>query len=921
MSASDVAPYLLLPAKFGSSEQPGFHPLICHMLDTAAVARRIWDDVLSPVARQRLASSMGLDAADAGEWVAFLAGAHDVGKASPAFLSYGAAEPLRQLLPPDLIIRPHVTPRDAPHGVITTLELARLLETRLGMGPVAATRLAAISGGHHGTLPSALTLQDARGRPGALGGPSWASARHQLLEGLAASRPLPAATPVALDNASAMWLAGLISVADWIASAAGQFPFFAGEGAVLPDGAAFVSYPALAGKQATDAIERLRWGAVRPPSQPRSFAELFPRNPEPRPLQEQARQLAEKLSGPALVIIEAPTGEGKTEAALTLTDRFRATAGTRGFYLALPTQATSNQMYRRASEFLRNSYDADATVLLQLLHGHAALSAEFERALQTTVPAQIDADEAGATVAAGEWFTYRKRGLLAPFGVGTIDQALLAVLQTRHVFVRLFGLANKTVVIDEVHAYDTYMTALIERLLEWLAALGSPVIMLSATLPRERTSALAAAYARGLGLADRPLPELAAYPRVTWLSTGEWGSLHTETSSLNQRTLGLEWIDGRLPGHGGPFALGEFLKRQLGGGGCAAVICNTVNRAQEVYRALKAYFGGTASDGEPELDLLHARFLFEDRELREQRVVRRFGPGGEHRPTRAILVATQIIEQSLDLDFDVMVSDLAPADLLLQRAGRLHRHQRARPAGDVPVLHMCTPVVREGGVPGFDRGDTAVYDEHVLLRTWLGLQGRSRIAVPSGVEQLVEYVYGAPHGLDLLSGGLRNAWQATRDRLMSQRERDTQEARERWLKPPSHEGDLARFTSDPREEDSPEFHQAHQALTRLAEPSAHVVCLLDTADGPALPDDRIVDVRHKPGIELAQALLRRSVPVATRGLVQAIYDLEVPAGWRRSPLLRNHRMLLFDGENRCIVRTWTLRLNPDTGLEIERSGG
>src|SRR5207248_6281763 len=107
-----------------------------------------------------------------------------------------------------------------------------------------------------------------------------------------------------------------------------------------------------------------------------------------------------------------------------------------------------------------------------------------------------DEEKRPSAVVAEEWFARnKKQALLAPFGVGTIDQALLAVLQTRHVFVRLFGLAGKCVVLDEVHAYDAYMTTLMERLLRWLAALGCPVMLLSATLPRDKRVKLLRAYA------------------------------------------------------------------------------------------------------------------------------------------------------------------------------------------------------------------------------------------------------------------------------------------------------------------------------------------------------------------------------------------------------------------------------------------
>ena len=214
-------------------------------------------------------------------------------------------------------------------------------------------------------------------------------------------------------------------------------------------------------------------------------------------------------------------GEGKTEAALCLADHWTEGAGLRGFYFALPTQATSNQMFTRIRDFLESSCREDP-VQLQLLHGHASLSAEFEVLRQNgdrLFSPQYPGVEGGSDhlgVTAAEWFTYRKRGLLAAFGVGTIDQALLAGLRTRHVFVRLFGLSGKTVIIDEVHAYDTYMTTLLERVLEWLAALGSPVVLLSATLPRDRKAELISAYRKGLGQEAPPEPDEAEYPRISW---------------------------------------------------------------------------------------------------------------------------------------------------------------------------------------------------------------------------------------------------------------------------------------------------------------------------------------------------------------------------------------------------------------------
>src|SRR5439155_18827385 len=224
--------------------------------------------------------------------------------------------------------------------------------------------------------------------------------------------------------------------------------------------------------------------------------------------------------------------------------------------------ATSNQMFSRVREFLEERF-AGTNVLLQLQHGHAALSAEFETNLKkgatllklTPVYDEIGTahqhqhhDDCTPGVVAAEWFTHRKRGLLAPFGVGTVDQAQMAVLHTKHVFVRLFGLAHKTVIIDEVHAYDAYMSKLLERLLEWLAALGSPVVLLSATLPGERRKALLAAYRRGLNgyVKEAPVAPVkpVEYPRITWATKSESAEQHIESSAELSRILQLKWVNG-----------------------------------------------------------------------------------------------------------------------------------------------------------------------------------------------------------------------------------------------------------------------------------------------------------------------------------------------------------------------------------------
>lgn len=920
ISSPDARALHALWAKAGAA--PGassrFHPLVCHSLDVAAVARTLLEKVLPPVARHIVADGLGLSLADVTQWVALLAALHDTGKASPAFQAKvpALADWLREIgLPFPRMNEP------VPHGTITTAVLNDLLVQRCGLPRPAAFALATITGGHHGFFPDAPSTL--RVPLSALGGPAWTALRALFLDGLIEVLEVAHAPLQAPPHPVSIFLAGLVAVADWIASNIRHFDY-AGRAGGAPVPIDLPEYWEAAGPRADAALTALGWNHWRASARPIAFQQVFPLL-RPRPVQEAVEFLTRSLEDPALVILEAPMGEGKTEAAMYLAEHWAAATSARGAYFALPTQATSNQMFVRVRDFL--SRRRAERITLQLVHGRAALSADLLAMIEksevvssdeTACVYDEDADDDGHVVAA-EWFTYRKRGLLSEFGVGTVDQALLGALQTRHVFVRLFGLAHKVVILDEVHAYDTYMTSLLERLLEWLAALRSPVLVLSATLPAERRQSLLRAYAQGLGLTGAPAVQSASYPRLTWLSNASVGAQHVPIDAASTREVRLRAVDGRLAADG-TFALGHSLRAALAGGGCAVVICNTVRRAQQVYRALAPHFGGAGSDGAPMLDLLHARFTFEDREERERRVLRRFGRAGDARPETAVLVATQIVEQSLDLDFDLLVTDLAPADLILQRLGRLHRHRRGRPAALAePEVWLCMPPVDESGCPIFEGGDCAVYAGHVLLRSWLGLRDRSALTLPADIEALVEEVYGA---VDFPSGvppALRTHWLTTAQALEQERQRHRIEAESRWLGRPSSPEQLWRFTRSRLAEDAPEFHAAHQALTRLAEPTVDVVLLHESGGGPSLtPGDssQPVELETVPDSRLTSALLRRSVAIGDQRVVHELLRRGVPRGWRGSALLRRHRPLLLDSRHAAQVRRWTIRYERELGILI-----
>lgn len=921
-------PYLLwakLPKEKDGSRS--FHPLICHMLDVAVVAREMWRSLLPEAARRRVTESLQLPESEAETWITYIAALHDLGKASPAFQLRKDAKNLFKIYE-GLGTPSNIEAKDCPHGRVTAAELPQILEEEFGIEWQTANRLSVVIGGHHGTFPTSHELE--RILLQGVGGKKWKQLRRELAltlkDLLGVSKD---AIPRGCDHAAAMYIAGLVSVADWIGSS-DFFPYLVKDFDALPT-TALADYLRDAESKAQQALARLGWMGWGQPDQPLSFSQLFPLIESRRPLQDAAIETADKLTSPGIVIIEAPMGEGKTEAALYLADRWGVMPGPRGCYIALPTQATSNQMFNRVRNFLAKRYPAD-NVNFQLLHGHAALSSEFQTLRKNgdkafdpeAIYSEDECSTHGTSVVAAEWFTHRKRGLLAPFGVGTVDQALLAVLQTRHVFVRLFGLAHKVIIVDEVHAYDAYMSKLLERLLEWLAALGSPVVLLSATLPNNKRIALLKAYLRGINreLSAEEAQQLnASYPRISWASADRRGAQTIEVSDRIRRTLKIEWIDAAVP-------LGQRLKEALADGGCAAVICNTVNRAQQTYQELKSYFA------EDELDLFHARFLFKDRNQREKQALANFGKEGEtikfddgeertvERPFRKVLVATQVIEQSLDQDFDLMVTDCAPVDLILQRSGRLHRHERKRPANLAePVLWIRQPESVKDDVPQFDRGTEAVYAPHVLLRSWLSLRGKSEIGIPGEIETLIESVYSEQECPASTTDALREHWHKTLALRVQAIASEEEEAKDRWVKPPRYSGATWRLTADPKEEDSPEFHKAHQALTRLAAPSVTVIFLYGTEDNPFLDRSKTfpVKLRRDTPMKTVKKLLKNSVSISSRAVIYQLKAEPVPSVWQKNALLRQCRLLVLNDNGFAPLGKYRIRLDDELGVVIEEN--
>lgn len=926
----------LLWGKLGKGKYPDeSHPVLCHLLDVGNSCLRLWDTSLGVDSRQRWGEAMALNPGDAGRWIAFWAAAHDVGKVSPCF-QFRSADAKQRLK--GMGFRNSGT--EVPHATLSAIYLQDQLVAPSdaawpGVSPKVASCVAAVVGGHHGLIPGSGKLRTGRS---SLGAGKWEDARASMMRILAdafgvMSAQVPGDVP---SESSGFWLflAGLISVADWIGSNAA---FFQHQGQWARADVDIAEYQQLSRQRAQDAVHRLgfdRW--VPRKTGPLAFQAVHPDITAPRPLQDCCVQIAQATTQPQLVLVEAPMGEGKTEAAVYLADHASHVMGCRGLYIALPTQATSNQMFGRIRKWLEQRYEIDPdsqTINLQLLHGRIGFSEEFGELLRL---ADINEDSGsnkherngdkspGPRVVAESWFAQnKKQQLLAPFGVGTIDQLLMAVLHTKHHFVRLFGLAAKTVILDEVHAYDAYMSKLMERLLQWLAGLGCPVILLSATLPSERRRRLIEAYT---GCVATIPPN--AYPRVTVGRRNESDvQSHTvETDPKRRVSIRLSWVQGE--------SIVTKLRDSLTEGGCIGIVCNTVTRAQDLFQALAAEF---EPDG-VRVSLFHARFPVADRMRLETEVLATLGQpiDNPRRPAKSILVATQVIEQSLDLDFDLLISEVAPIDLILQRAGRLHRHSgRQRPPQlQETQLWLIEPHVDDHGIPDFGVFQSTVtedgtyrsgiYDRYILLRTWLTLRDElqeDRVTLPDDLERLVESVYSA----SFEAAASDDVWQAelqrTHDGMQQGILHSEASAAAVRVSAPDADDLLERCVPE-LDEDDPDVHRDLQALTRQGEPSITLILLYEQSGTISLDPQGhdIIDLQSSspPSAQQTRKLLERSVSISNRFWFTHFVRHDVPKAWLKSGALCYTRAVCLHPVNGYSVGTRRLRFDPQLGVMFER---
>lgn len=744
-------PYLSFwgKARPTSDGGPTWHPVAYHLLDVAAAMEALL--AARPVTRSRAARLLSLEEAEVVPLLVAMASLHDLGKFARPFQSR-----CPDLWPGVLGVLDHASVPLRNHTEDGWSLWDHVLRGRLSPDPwplpecVDVPLMRAVFG-HHGR-----PLRDELAHPewvfGSGGLEAAESCARDLLQLFGPLTHLSSSFEDQQSRVASWWVAGLVSLSDWIGSNQRWFPYRS------PDFTVEEYWPITQG-QAERAVA-LSGLAAPQSSAAQTFHGLTGKGP-PTPMQIWAEH-ADLPPGPVLFIIEDVTGSGKTEAAQMLVHRLMASGRVSGAYWGMPTQATANAMYDRQAGMLVKLFSARARPSLILAHGESRLHSGFQERVLHDIPAernyqeedeQLTASAACAAFLASD----RRAAMLADVGAGTVDQALLSILPSKFNTVRLMGLAGKVLVLDEAHAYDEYMGVEAGALLRFQAAMGGSAIVLSATLPATQRRQLIKEWRAGADPYRRPSAglwgeaepvnsESQAYPLATVVSAA--ASVETPISAAVERSVAV-----RLVGSSHD-AVAAVVRAQRQGA-AVAWIRNTVDDCLAAAALLRA-------EGLDPL-VFHARFAQGDRQARERQLVDLFGPeatAGEREGR--VVVATQVIEQSLDVDFDALVTDLAPMDLIIQRAGRLHRHPKRdteRPAGVPCELVVLSPSPVDDPDASWlteeFRGTSYVYkNPGVLWATATLLERCGEIRSPEGLRALVEKAYdpdSVPSGLESAS--------------------------------------------------------------------------------------------------------------------------------------------------------------------------
>lgn len=898
---------LLWAKKENYEGQERWLPLLAHLIDAKNVINWLYFHWLND--NQRLLIQGELTEDEIEQLVKFVGFFHDIGKATPAFQtkqSYSRDQELDDELMEKLLRAGFASlnefmpaaRRKSPHALAgeTLLELNGL-DVSVG----------AIIGAHHGKPAeeyfdsfdqfSDYTSNYWQSDTDKQVQEKWQRVQQELIDyGLSLSGYSSLGEVPMITQEQAVLLTGLLIMADWLASsetlgndpALPMFPLIRldqglddlnmeerFEAAITTWDVSDHWTPQLVGD--VDGQYQKRWGF------------------SPRPVQHLISEKIGQITDPGIIIIEAPMGIGKTEIALLAAEQLSFATSSTGLFMGLPTQATSNAMFSRVDQWLDNlAHEEKVNLPIKLMHGKAQFNKQFNNKKRLQ-PYAENVGSQGAVVI-NSWFS-GKKSMLADFSIGTIDHLLLMSLKQKHLFLRHLGLSGKVVIIDEVHAYDAYMNSYLKRALQWLGAYHIPVVALSATLPKEKRTELIEAYYRGkYGRRIKQMDgwqDSQAYPLLTYLDGKEVKQLTEFPAAANPKEVGvvrLKCDDDQLM---------TKVAASIKDGGVAGIVVNTVKRAQELFQQVPADI--------PKL-LLHSAFLAPDRAKLEEKLQKQIGKGAK-RPEKMVVIGTQVLEQSLDIDFDVLFTDIAPIDLLLQRMGRMHRHQIERPK------QLAAPTVYVLGInaPG-DYGDAneAIYEKYWLMKTDHYLP--DKLTLPDDISKLVQLVYDPATDKDV-----PHIAEPKHDEQVAVG-KEKSKAAVYQIATPDPAADLRGWLD--RDQQGIDNDATAEAAVRDIKESIEVVLVQHTADGDFLVDGRSLD--EVPDEVIAQQLIRLPNAV-TPDIGKAIDKLEKITEkyyhhWQDSIWLKGMIALPLDQQLAIDFNGWQIHYSSDQGLMYKKDG-
>lgn len=880
-------------------------PLVAHLTDTMNVINWLYQHWLNDAQRHLI--QQDLTDAEAEQLVKFIGFFHDFGKATPTFQakrSYLHDDDLDNDIM-ERLLRDGFTKltdfdaaspdrRDSPHAMAGEA----LLEVQ-GLNP----SVGAIIGGHHGKpcrerfsgqaqiYKNYTNYYQVEENTNEEIIEEWQSVYHALIDyGLEKVGYQQLSDVPQISQEQAVILEGLLIMADWLASSEylnddENEPLFP----LIPVEQQFESLDETARFQ--NAIRTWLLNDSWTPEPVGNIDDLFNKRWgfSPRPVQKQMVNIISQIDDPGMIIVESGCGTGKTEIALSATEELAEKTEHNGMFIGLPTQATTNAMFSRVEKWLENIADEQGIQLgINLIHDKAKLNQEVQ-----SLPRANNVDGRNAVVI-NSWFS-GKKSILVDFNIATIDNLLMMSLQQKHLFLRHLGLSGKIVVIDEIHVYDSYMDSYLNRTLQWLGAYHVPVIALSATLPAEKRNSFLRSYARGkFGMKAIHIHTddvaSADYPLLTYLDGNQLkqASNFPKTNPQAIKVTRLGDNDDELVAK---------VKESIADGGIAGIIVNTVKRAQELSQKF---------DDIPFL-LLHSAFLATDRAHLEDQLMGQIGKHGK-RPDKLVVVGTQVLSQSLDIDFDVLFTDIAPVDLLIQRIGRLHRHQIQRPK------KLRDPQVYVMGANNFgDYGgaNESIYEKYYLMKTdyFLGDQ----IMIPDDVSPLVQQVYD-PHTDDQIEGIV-----SPRRQTQLKIKKKKRKAKGYQIDSPQPANTLHGWLDNERiGADNNEI--IAQASVRDIQESIEVILLQKTAKGIFLVDHhgrRNIEELKKQEISEATVRLPHGI---TYNIGDAIDELEKETAqnfpqWQDNIWLHDALVLLLDEKMEASVQGHKVTYSPTLGLQ------